>query len=749
MKFSKRFVCASLEYSTFEKHIQNPQFRKSFMLENVPESAEITICGLGYYELYINGENITKGYMAPYRSNPDHYLYYDHYDIAEQLQPGENVVGILLGNGLLNANYTVWDFDKAVFRSSPKVALCLEINGESLFDAQALKCTDSPITYEEFHLGEYYDARLELDGWKKPGYNDNAWNAVIPAITPKGEARIPDCEPIGIIDIHHPARIIKTETGYVYDFVVNCAGLCELKIKGERGQEVTLYHGEALRNGKLDIRNISFSRCYEQAGNPESTPQCNRYILKGGETETYMPHFSYHGFRFVEVTGITEEQATPDLLTFYEMSSSLEQIADFKCDNADINAIFDATMRSDRANFIYFPTDCPQREKNGWTGDAALSAEQLLIYFNAARSLKEWLRNVFKSQNEEGAIPGIIPTDTWGFAWGSGPAWDNVMFELTDRIYQYTGDTDFVREAAPYLLKYLRYMESKRDEEGLLHYGLGDWCHIHLPSKMVSAQVPQTDTITCKSICDKAVRLFTIIGDHTSAAYAQRLSDELKAAYNAKFPTPRNQSIAAMCLYYNMVETEQVAEVFKKLKFYIHSYDDHMDVGVLGERALFRVLGENHETELALKMILNPTFPSFKVSVEKGMTSLPEDFKYLNNRIDEMTDDDAMIASLNHHFWGDIVAFFMRHLAGIQIESTTKARIAPDFVSSINNVTAYTSIPKGRISVEYKKCDIMVSMTVTIPAGVEATVEVPTGYQLSYGKLKCKAGENTLVFCKL
>ena len=752
MRFSNRFVCATTEYNTFEKHVANPQFRKSFMLTSLPNTAEITICGLGYYELYVNGQNITKGYMAPYRANPDHFLYYDCYDLSDYLTVGENVIGILLGNGILNANVNVWDFREATFRSSPKVALCVEIDGQTLFDATALKCIESPITFEEFHSGEYYDARLEQEGWSVAGFDDSAWRTPLLAQAPKGEPRIPDCEPIGIVNVHYPARILKSKNGYIYDFVVNCAGLCELNIKGTSGQEISLRYGEFLRDGELDNSNISYNEYMNR----------DRYILKGGNTEKFMPHFTYHGFRFVEVTGITEKQATPDLLTFYEMSSSFEQTADFHCDHASLNALFDAAMRSDRANFMYFPTDCPQREKNGWTGDAALSAEQHLIYFNCAKSLKEWLRNVFKAQNEEGTIPGIIPTHQWGFAWGNGPAWDIAMFELPYRIYQYTGDTEIIKEGKSHFLRYLHYMETKRDENGLLHYGLGDWCHSQQSQRALESQLPYTDTITCKSLCDKAAILFDAIGDTESAEYARRLSADIKKAFRThctrplvRFPVTdstslkiANQTTQSMAIYYGMLEEDELPIAHQKLESLIHSSADRMDFGVLGNRAIFRVLAESGKIDLALNMMLNPNYPSFQYWLNQGATSLFEEFQYFDHPIDSFADTPRP-ASLNHHFWGDFVAVFMRHLAGIQVESPTRITIAPCFTDRLNNVEAYETVVGARISVKYKKTDRMVDLTVTVPNGIDTTVIVPNGYQLSRGKTKCKTGENHFIFCKI
>ena len=178
MIFSDKFVCATREYNSYENHVSNPQFRYSFTLDAVPQNAEITICGLGYYKLYLNGKDITKGFMAPYRSNLNHYLYYDNYNLSQLLQKGENVIGVLLGNGFLNPSIDKWDFCKIPYRSAPMVALCVEADGKVLFDATKLKCTESPITFDEFHSGEYYDARLEIDSWQEKGWKTASKSAV-------------------------------------------------------------------------------------------------------------------------------------------------------------------------------------------------------------------------------------------------------------------------------------------------------------------------------------------------------------------------------------------------------------------------------------------------------------------------------------------------------------------------------------------------------------------------------------------
>ncbi len=744
MIFSDKFVCATREYNSYEKHVSNPQFRYSFTLDAVPQNAEITICGLGYYKLYLNGKDITKGFMAPYRSNLNHYLYYDNYNLSQLLQKGENVIGVLLGNGFLNPCIETWDFNKIPYRSAPMVALCVEADGKVLFDATKLKCTESPITFDEFHSGEYYDARLEIDSWQEKGFDDSAWREVLLATAPKGEPRIPDCEPIKAINVRRAQKILKSKKGYIYDFGVNSAGVCKLSISGKRGQEIEISYGEILREGELDNQNISYNEWMH----------LDRYTLKGDKQEVFVPHFTYHGFRFAEITGITQEQAVPELLEYLEMSSDIEQISDFKCDNASINALLEITMRSNRANFMYFPTDCPQREKNGWTADAALSSEQHLIYLDCARSLKEWLRNIFKAQNEQGAIPGIIPTYDWGFAWGAGPAWDIVMFEIPYRIYQYTGDTEIILEGKEALLKYLKYMQTKRDEKGLMHYGLCDWCHCVLSESQAKEWLCYTDTITCKNLCDKAVALFNAVGDKKSAAYAQNLSDDIKQTIRRELMDEANelkvcnQTTQAMAIYYGIFNQEELSKAYLKLEEIIRKDNNKMSFGVLGNRVIFSVLAESGRIDLALEMMLNPEFPSFEYWLKQGATSLFEGFYHFKHGVDSFKKDDVRIDSLNHHFWGDIIAVFMRHLAGIKVESPTQVKIEPCFTKWVNDVEASQSVKGKKICVKYKKTDETVKMTVTLPSEIDVTLTLPDGYSIKKGEATLKQGENNFVFIK-
>ncbi|MBR4012726.1 MAG: alpha-L-rhamnosidase N-terminal domain-containing protein, partial [Clostridia bacterium] len=244
---NRYFIKATEDYCTLEKNVSAPYMRRTFELEFVPEKAKISICGLGFYELYINGINVTKGHLAPYISNPDDYCYYDKYDITSLLKKGKNVIGIILGNGLINSiGGYIWDFDKAAFRDAPKVAfeLVAECKGYEKVCIEAdesFKVCASPIKFDDFRYGEYYDAREEIENWSAPDFDDSAWANAILAKAPKGELKLCKAEPIKTAEILKPKAIIKCKDGYAYDFGINTAGLCKLNIKDSTaGQTLTL-----------------------------------------------------------------------------------------------------------------------------------------------------------------------------------------------------------------------------------------------------------------------------------------------------------------------------------------------------------------------------------------------------------------------------------------------------------------------------------------------------------------------------
>ena len=306
------FIKATEEYNTFEKSVPAYYFRRAFHSDHSLK-ARITVAVCGFYELYFNGKQITRSFLSPYISNTNDYIYYDEYDVV--LNSGENVIGIVLGNGFQNnpGGY-IWNFDKADFRSAPMFAMTVTQGEQVLLRSdEAFKIAPSPIMSDDYRFGEFYDANFEIEGWNQVGFDDSEWKNALLSSAPGGELRLADIAPITKEFEIEPVQIIKCEDGYIYDFGISHAGVCRLSINGAKGQKIELRYADSLKDGDLNIVQIWFVR--DKWDRDKNIVHKDTYICKGVGTEVYQPTFTNHGFRYVKVHGITEEQATKDLLT--------------------------------------------------------------------------------------------------------------------------------------------------------------------------------------------------------------------------------------------------------------------------------------------------------------------------------------------------------------------------------------------------------------------------------------------------
>ena len=684
------FICATEEYCKLYKYVSAPYIRKDFFIGYF-EKAKLSICGLGFYELFLNGKKITKGKFAPYISNPEHLIYYDEYDITHLLKQGGNAIGVILGNGFLNniGGYP-WEFDKATFRSSPKLSLILEIDGKEILRTdESFKTAPSPIYFDDLRCGEYYDAQREQEGWATYGFDDSSWAFTKKTNAPKGDLIKASVEPITIRQKIQPCAITLTDGGFIVDFGVNTAGACRLKIKGTKGQKIVLWHGEVLtKEGVLYINNTctpSFDR---------NMTQKDIFICSGNE-DVFEPSFTYHGFRYVFIEGLKPECINDFSITMLQLSSDLKTAGCFTCSNQTVNSLQEITLNSDVSNFFYFPTDCPQREKNGWTADAALSCEQLLCNFDCSNSLKEWLKNIRYAQKENGQLPGVVPTVEFGYNWGNGPAWDIALIELPYQIFRFTGDKGVLEENVQAIAKYIAYLKTKVNDNGLIAVGLPDWCECgKLTEGRTSTPLEVTDSLVAIEICHKAEKIFNVLGCNECAEQAVSLEKQLKEKFRAVwldenlFVKCKSQTAQAKAIDVGVFTDAEKENAFLNLLEIIKNNNGYFQVGVIGSRVLFRVLAENGYANLALEMITKEGFPSYKYWLNHGATSLWEGFNELKENSIFRKDGWRML-SLNHHFWGDISAWFYRYVLGININPDFKEEIvfeiAPVYLNGIDN----------------------------------------------------------------
>lgn len=731
MSVSKRFIKATEEFNTFEQNVPAHYFRKTFSAEEATD-IKLTIAVCGLYELWFNGKKITRGMLSPYINNTDHFIYYDEYEIT--CDKGENVIGVIIGNGFQNntGGYT-WYFDQATFRSAPLFSLCVTQNENVILESdEKFKVAPSPILFDDYHFGEHYDANFEIDGWNQKGFDDSAWKNALSAVAPKGELRWADVDPIVTECELKPVAITKSEGGFIYDFGRSGAGVCRLQIKGEKGQKIELRHAESL----LSDGNINLRQVFPRKNNWEQDKDiihCDMYTCKGEGTEVYQPSFTYHGFRYVRVDGITEEQATEELLTYLVCHTKLNTRGGFECSDEVFNKVQEMTRRSVATNFYHFPTDCPQREKNGWLKDAILCSEAAILNFDPERNWKEWFKNILKAQTKQGGLPGIVPCieDCLWYEWGNGPAWgEDILAYFPYLVYLYRGDTQLMYDTVDALRLYLNYMRSRADERGLVEFGLGDWVHvtIHKPK----APLVAVASVMAMDVAKKAAFVFDTIGLKEDADFARSEYEQYRKAIRENLIDLETgmvqgecQTCQAMYLYYGVFEKDEDAAAFERLLEKIHVADDHMDCGVLGGRVIFHVLTRFGYADLAYKMIARDDYPSYGNWIKRGATALWENF--LPDRV----------ASMNHQFWGDISAWFIKCIAGIQLNPTAKnvneVVIHPTFITALDDASAFHNAPAGKISSAWVRKGNEIELIVDIPDGMTAVAVLDNGYKFADG----------------
>ncbi len=757
-----KFIKATTEYTDIGKNVPAPYIRKGFNLDFVPDNAKLCVCTPGFYELWVNGKNITKGALAPYISNPDEMVCYDEYEISSHLVKGKNAIGLILGNGFANQAINLWQFSKAEFRAPLCVSVSMNASGEGekfkLESDESFKCHFSPVIYDMYRYGTHYDARLEIDGWSEAWFDDSSWENSMIADRPKGEIVPFNSNPITPQYEIAPSSIafqkdfcyLKTsyhkgedipfthvDEGYLYDFSKTVAGVCRLKIKGEAGQKITIRHCERLSpEGNFNVNSIyTFNDDYKDYIHLFQT---DVYILKGGEEEIWLPPFTYHGFRYAFVEGITEAQATKELLTAVVLNSDIRQIGGFECSDDIINKLYNMTILADVSNFHYFPTDCPQREKNGWTGDASASAQQYPYFFDCGKSLNFWLKSMAYTQRD-GMLPCIVPTSGWGYTWGNGPAWDSASVNIPYYLYKYTMDKSYISDNADMIINYLRYISQRRDSNGLIAVGLGDWCQPGSDNVNISAPLRLTDTAMVYDMCVKSAYMFGEVNRIDDKKYALDLAFELRRDirehlidFSTMTAEGSCQTSQAFLLSLGIFEKDEEEKAYKRLLDFIFEKDNHVFCGVIGLRHIFEVLCKGGDAELALQMITRPDEPSYGAMIERGATALCE-----------ALEENGVQESGNHHFFGDIIRVFASCIAGLEINpemtDANSVLISPIFTQKLTSAKAFRLCPEGRVSTEWKREGDKVFVTVEISGGVQG--------RFVYGNIDEKLFEGINTFC--
>jgi alpha-L-rhamnosidase len=703
-----------------------PYLRKNFSAKKQIVKARAYISGMGLYELSINGEKVGDHVLDPAFTNFDNRVHYVTYDVTTQLKEGKNALGVLLGNGWYNMDSrAVWGYNKAPWKDRPTCLLQLEIEYEDgtvekVVSDESWKAAPSPTIYNDIRQGEKYDATLEIPDWNKASFDDSSWNSVRVKLGPQGKLKAQMIPANKVMRKVAPISVQSPKPGvYVVDMGQNMAGWIELKVKGSAGEVVKMKFGETLHDdGTLDQYNIS-------RHHRETELQVAEYKLKGTGQETWEPKFTYYGFQYIQIEGYPGKLTKDDILGKV-VHTSFGQSGSFSCSNEIINKIHHASEWSFISNFLGYPTDCPQREKNGWTGDAHLSAEAGLLTFKPQMAYTKWLFDCQDAQKESGLLPGIVPTSGWGYSQGGrqngyGPAWDGAYIWVPWYMYLYSGDKQVLQSHYANMKKSIGFMMEK-SEDHILDIGLGDWVFIN-----TYAPRALTSTACYYDLTLKVSQIATLLDKEEDAEFYGALAGKIKSAFNQEFYkekdktyTKSEQTSLAAALYFNLVPSKDVKKVAGTLAKVIRGNDSLLDCGVLGAKWIPHALSDNGFEDLAYQIAKNTKYPGWGYWMEQGATTLWEDFnmKSLDN-------------SRNHMFFGDIVHWCYKELAGIRPDPNSVGFkhffIKPFFPESLEFVKASHDCMYGQIISEWRRVGDKIEMVIEVPANTSSTIILPKG----------------------
>ena len=732
---------------TFDKEFRKaPLLRKSISLEekNI-KNARLYVSGVGYYEFFINGAHVSDRKLEPGYTHFDKRVLYSTYDVTSMLQHGENVLAAELGNGWLNIqSLSLWEFEKARWRMRPRMIAELRITYndgtvQTIPTDRTWKTNSGACSFNNLYSGEVYDARLVHKGWTTPGFDDKKW---MPAIEVEAPAKILTSQqmpPIRVVREVKPVSMRKIDDyTYMYDMGENMTGVCRIQVQGPTGTCVTLAHGELIHDdGTLNQGNIEIYFKREKNGLPQHVDpferiQTDTYFLSGNGMETYEPRFTYHGFRYVEVTSTRPLTLTQESLTGLCMHTDVESVGNFACSNEILNKLVEASCNSYLGNLFSIPTDCPQREKNGWTADGYVGMDYGLLFYDGITVYEKWMNDFIDNQRERGDLSGIIPSSGWGYADWIGPVWDAALFIIPNNLYKYYGDTRAIEKMWDTCVRYLQYLET-REKDGKLTYGIGDWV-------FYKAKTDTHFTSTAFYWLDNVLMAkFADLTGHDGTKYRAK-ADNLKELINnewfdaeKKMYANGTQAAQSVGLALGLVPEEHAQAVADNLVRMIRDNGHQLDFGMLGSKFVPAMLVKYGYADDAYKMIIRPEAPSWANWIHRGLTTLPETW---------VLDKDFKDASLNHAFLGDISAWMMNSLAGINPNPKKPGFagiiIRPQFIKGISWAKGEYRSVRGLIRSEWKREGNQIELNIIIPANTEAEL------QLRDKSVALKTGKNQL-----
>ena len=731
--------------------------RKNFSVARKVVKARVYVTGLGYYELFLNGRKVGNHVLDPAFTRYDKRVLYEDYDMTEELKQGVNVLAANLVDGWYNMHsLATWGFDKAAWRQPPTLLCQLEISysdgtRETILSDDSWLSHPSPTVFTSIRQGETYDARKEVRGWANDQANLTSWVPARKVSGPIGRLRSQSLPPIRVIDELKPLKITEPKPGvYVLDFGRNIAGWVKIYLsQTQRGNKLSLKHAEKLdHNGLCDQADL-------EKHMRQSRFELDEYICAGRAIESWHPRFTYHGFQYVEVHGVRNKS---DLENFRAqvLHTDFASAGRFTSSSELLNKVQEITLNAFVGNFHGYPTDCPHREKNGWTGDAHLAAQSGLLNYNSASSYAKWIQDILEDQDEKGQLSCIVPTAGWGRFGYNGLAWDSAFILIPWYTYVYTGEKRILERNYEGFKKYFDFVEKHKSNNWITNFGLGDWSPPHSKNSG-KVNTPPVLTSTAYFFYNAVLlsKMAAILDKPDEESYYRERAAMIQDAFLQNFYKHGlvgngSQTSYASALYHGLIPEGERSLVLAELLKAIERTGGHIDTGILGAKYLMRCLSEAGRSDVAYAIASKTSFPSWGYMVQQGASTLWERWDGLGSQ--------------NHIMFGDISAWFYEYLAGIQpdIENPGFKHffVKPFLPHSLDSVCASHRSPYGLIESSWEQDELGVEFSVTVPANSSATFICPdkefaairhNGQELeiqdqpSGYKLHLKSGEHSIL----
>ncbi len=696
-----------------------PLMRKAFTLGKPVANAYVYATALGLYELSINGERVGEDYFRPGWTDYTQRVYYQTYDVMSMLCAGQNALGAVLADGWY-AGYIGWERKRDHYGVQPRARIELHIEyldgtHEVIASDATWKASTGPILEADFLMGETYDARKEIAGWSKPGFDDSSWQGVDLTPNVKVPLQAYPGVPVRARGTVLPRSAAQPEAGvHVFDLGQNFAGVARLKVAAPAGTAIVMRFAERLNpDGSIYTTNLRSARATDT------------YICRGGGVEEWQPRFTFHGFQYVEVTGLpaAPEAAT---ITGIPLTSDTPIVGSFACSDAIARRLFLNAFWTQAANFIDIPTDCPQRdERLGWTGDAQIYIRTATYNTDVAAFFTKWLVDLVDARLPDGAFPDVAPRLVAPN--GGTAAWGDAGLVCPWTIYQVYGDTRILSRHYDALAGWIEYC--RKNSKDLLRpaAGYGDWLSI-------KADTPKDVLATAYFAYSTALmaKVAQALGKADDAAKYGALFEEIRDAFNKAYVTPEarikgdTQTVYVLALAFDLLPPELRPRALEHLVADIENRQWHLSTGFVGTKDLMQVLTRFGRTDVAYRLFEQDTFPSWRFSIKHGATSIWERW---DGWVPDKGFQDPGMNSFAHYSFGAVAEWMYKTIGGIDTIGPGFKRILirpqPGGALTHAEVT-YRSI-NGRIETKWRSADGRFQLEVAVPANTTARVVIPAG----------------------